>query len=470
MAEETYPKVYRLSDPLVIRPSALSLQVNDTTYYAKVKFGIQFCGYYIYVNATGYHIYEYKDEQLTTEWAGDSKQVVPTRTQESVKEELEREAKEWIDSLQEAILAERSGNEIKKAIDRLTWQLHYDITKSSTDFATQFEDEDFSDITIDNGEDIITVVDTVSEGTTTIISGNGSNGGLGQIASNIQTLDTNLSGNVGAIKTYIGDNLFSSSPSKQTVISTLDKVATNLKGDNDEYTISVALRERGELSVSGATTEQTQLEETSFNHISNDQLGAFGSTGKRTLFDTIGNYTANGNNTMFDAIGQTIDTAGTPTIYGQIKSTNNNVGHAGNPSDPTDPDTGLYVYATKTYDNIGHPKDPTDPSDTNTGVYAYVVPTKSTTDTINQNLGHLETSAGAGDATGVCFFSQTAASNTANIGNANRSGTLWYDVTHNAGSQKIDDLYTGMWGDGGSTNGFINGGPGDGTYYVKTQP
>lgn len=467
MSEEvTYPIVHRLAEPLLIRPSALSLQVNDTTYYAKVKFGIKFCGFYIYVNATGYHIYDYKDEQLTTEWAGDSKQVVPTRTEESVRQKLEQEAKEWIDSLEEAILEQRSGNEIKKAIDRLTWQMHHDITGSTTDFATQFEEEGFSDITIDElnvGADPGTIPDTISGGATTIITGENGNAGLSTIASNIGDLNTDLTGSSGAIKSYIGDKLYDAN-NQNTVVSKLNKIAVNLKDDNDTYTISVALREENELSVSGATQAQTQLEETNFNHISNDQLGAFGSTGRRTLFDTIGNYTSSNNNTMFDAIGQTIDTAGTSTIHGQLKTANNNVGHPGNPGDPTDPDTGLYVYATKTYDNIGHPKDPTDPSDTNTGVYAYVIPT-------NQNLGHLETSAGAGDATGVCFFAQAAAANSADAKSYSFSIKGVTDsMTSNSTISKVNGIHEGMWGDGGSTDGFINGGPGDGTYYVKTQP
>ena len=50
---QDYPKVYRTADPLLIRPCRLALQVDDTTYYAKVKFGNKFCGYYIYANATG---------------------------------------------------------------------------------------------------------------------------------------------------------------------------------------------------------------------------------------------------------------------------------------------------------------------------------------------------------------------------------------------------------------------------------
>lgn len=313
MEEQTYPIVHRIVDPLVIRPSRFALQVNDTTYYAKVKFGVQFCGFLVYISGIGYNFYEYKDEELTQRWSKTSKQSGQSISSTEVQRQLEEEAETWINNLQDAILALKSGSELKKAIDRLCWQMHYDLTQSDTDF-TQFED--FSDVEIDKTDSqhiVHTIYDTINSSATTIGTavGDGANviigsstdsNGLWLVSNSISTLNTALTdASTGAIKTQIGDKLVGSADT--CISSRLNKIATNIKGDSDTYTISVALRESSQSSVSGATYQQTQLELEHFTTISTNQLGAFGTGGNGTLYSTLG--------TASDA-----DTS--PTVFGKV--------------------------------------------------------------------------------------------------------------------------------------------------------
>ena len=455
---QDYPKVYRTADPLLIRPCRLALQVDDTTYYAKVKFGNKFCGYYIYANATGYHIYEYKDEQLTQDWSGDSTRPVPQISQQEVQEQLEQEAQEWLDALQEAIREHPSDNEIKKALDRLTYQLHYDATGSSTDFATQFHDEGFSVITIDKpstDNEFPTIPDTVStivgeEGTTgTPGTGTGIwsvsnnlnavNTELGNIKAKIGDFDTHLAGSSGAIKQYVGDVLYNAS-STLTVCGYLNKIATNLRADDSgnyqEYTISRALREyvpgasSQEKSVSGATKEQTDLEQQSFNEISVNQLGAFGegdsgAAGHRTLYATLGEYTQANKDNLSQAVGLTIDTSSSSTLTGTAKKIDETL------------------------------------TDANNGLVAKVSSTKSVVDTIDANVGHPQI--GADPATGIYWATHNTNANVDSI------KTTTDSITNNNIVAKINNMNDMMFGSNGYS-GFVathNNGQYS-TYYVKS--
>ena len=349
------PIVHRTSDPLVIRTSDTSLLVNDTTYNVVVKCGNLFCGFYVYMTGHGYPVYKYKDEDLTSSLRGSGSEA-------TICSQLEMYAKGWVDELEEAILSHRSDNELKKAIDRLTWQLHYDITESNTDFVEMFPD--FSDISIDkSGYTIYSTVTTsatnlgnaVGEGANVIIGDSTSGAGIWSVSntisgmsnsvcgkldtmsSNISTLDSNLNGSSGSIKTYIGNIIYSSGDTGSTpttLCGYINKVATNLRADADgsyqEYTISKALREyvpgasSQEKSVSGATKDQTDLEQRSFTEISVHQLGAFGEgetgdTGHRTLYATLGEYTQSNKNDLSQAVGTTADTSSSTTLTGTAK-------------------------------------------------------------------------------------------------------------------------------------------------------
>ena len=451
---QDYPKVYRTADPLLIRPCRLALQVDDTTYYAKVKFGNKFCGYYIYANATGYHIYEYKDEQLTQDWSGDSTRPVPQVSQQEVQEQLEQEAQEWLDALQEAIREHPSDNEIKKALDRLTYQLHYDATGSSTDFATQFHDEGFSVITIDKpseGNEFPTIPDTVStivgeEGTAgTPGTGTGIwsvsnnlnavNNELGNIKTKIGDFDTHLAGSSGAIKQYVGNVLYNAS-STSTVCGYLNKIATNLKADDSgtyqEYTISRALREyvpgasSQEKSVSGATKEQTDLEQRSFNEISVSQLGAFGegdsgAAGHRTLYQALGIYAQDNNNDLSQAIGKTTDDSTGSSLTSRVIKVSETLG------------------------------------DSNGGLVKAVNDASGTISTVNSKIG-------TPDNANWTLFSYEHTNKTT-VDAIKTSTDKLYCARGNIGNL-VNDMYNGMWGNGSNITGFIAD-TGIGTYYVK---
>lgn len=351
-----YPIVHRVSDPLMIRTSRFALQINDTIYWAKIKFGNSFCGFYGFVTGSSEHFYEYKDEELTESWSQSSRSRTPTVSERTVKETLEQAAQDWLDKIENALLEQKPDNAIKKAIDRLCWQLHYDLTASDTDF-TQFDD--FADVSIDMAANTIyntvttlatTLGNAIGDGADVIIGDSTSGAGIWSVSNtisgmstsvcgkldtmsnNISTLDSNLNGSSGSIKTYIGDVIYSSGDTGSTpttLCGYINKVATNLRADDSgnyqEYTISRALREyvpgasSQEKSVSGATKDQTDLEQEHFETISQDQLGAFGETGNRTLFATIGSYATDGNNTMSQAIGQTNEDENSSSLTGRVE-------------------------------------------------------------------------------------------------------------------------------------------------------
>lgn len=438
-----YPTVIRTADPLLIRLSEHSLQVSDTIYRATIKFGIKYCGFYVYQNCTGYPVYMKKDDALTDNWARSSNtSVSELKTQEEIKKALEKEAKDWIDALEEAIATKRSDNEIKKALDRLCWQLHYDITESQTDFIEEFPD--FSDVSIDKQGStlpgmVTDIQTTLSDGVDSITGDSvGTHGSLyslshaietmdtnvcsnlGNVNSSIQNLDNNLSGESGSISKYIGDNLCkvdSGVVVENTVVGMIKKVATNLKSDLDAYTISKALRDSGESSVSGSVYQQTQLEQQHFTEISVNQLGAFGTgesggTGHRTLYNTLGRYTDSTSNTLSDAIGLTTDDASINSLTGRVVSVSNTLG---------DSNGGLVKAVDEAKENISD--------------------VKSITETTK-----------------------------ARIGTTNDSNTLWYDVLHNSAKDSMVDDVTFMkqlmYGDGATYNGYVD--TGSNTYFVKT--
>jgi hypothetical protein len=247
--DSDYPAVIKVSEPLLIRYNKKSLLVNDTNFYVKIKYGLGFTGFYIYSSGLGTEIATVKRDDLKPKSGG------TTKTDEKILKELEDGAAELLDILEARIATAVNDNAIKRAIDRLTWQQHYDITQSKTDFVTAFEDEGFSDdMTIDTDEAALTEQNSV-----------------------------------------------------RTVWYSVNKVATNLRSDDKddqghfvEYTISKALRDKEDRGVYGSEVRsvscsvklQTDLEEQKFVEISDTKLGNFGGDAGnnekyRTLFDSM---------------------------------------------------------------------------------------------------------------------------------------------------------------------------------------
>lgn len=451
--DTTYPIVHRLSDPLVIRPCELALQVNDTTYYAKIKFGISFCGFLVYANPTGYPVYTCIDEDLTKRWAGDSKSATPSITETYVEEYLNQKAKEWIDSLEQAILEHRSDNEIKKAIDRLLWQLHYDITQSDTDFVETFPD--FSDIDIDKPNNTLynTITESadilgtaVGDGAEVIIGNPTDNSGIWSVSNNISsvgnslssalntlttsigTLDNNLSGSNGSIKKYIGEVLYKQDD-ENTVCNRLNKVATNIKGDSDTYTISVALRESGQSSVSQAVHDQTTMEQQRFTTL-DESVG--------DVKESIGNKTTN-NSLWYDVLHNSGTKSATETVD------NDSIAH----------DT---EFVKELMYGDGGTKGGYVTWDQSSSTYRVKSDNASEISTISQTVSHINSNLGT---------------------DANHSGTVWYDLLHNVGTgvatanietnslaNRVQFMRELMFGDGATYNGYVE--RGSNTYYVKT--
>lgn len=376
--DNSYPAVVRTADPLLIRFSKTSLLVNSNNFWIKVKRGLAFTGFVIYTSGLGTPISEIALDTASTITTDDGKTVYQKASDWS-DGDLERKAKEILDTLEARIAITESSNEIKKAIDRLCWQIHYDITDSEEGKNAMIEDG-MSDVSIaTQGTTIKTdfnnvVSEMVSGTASTTFQLSGVEDQLSYINNAIGTTLTNKMGEInttisGTLNTTIQKiSLSLTGNTEHTVYESIDKVATNLRG-NGEYTISKALRETNDSSVSGATYQQTQLEQEHFTEISVNQLGTLGVThGNRSLFESLGEYANiddpnthesyptlysditdisehkignpkfgdtstifdkignqddnSGKNTIFGRIGNDGDVSGTATIFGYIKQVN----------------------------------------------------------------------------------------------------------------------------------------------------
>lgn len=361
-----YPHVARTADPLLVRPDALSLMVADTVYHARVKLGLGCKGYYIYASGLGTAVYENvytSDGEFNIEFGTNDS----TPDSDAIKA-IKEKAKEWLDELEVAIASHPSDNSIKKAIDRLCWQMHYDITESHLNFPEAFSDNDFADVKIDRYpldstyfdgctlkttiSDIAGVEHSVTEGGTTIIN----QGYFSDASDRIQAFDDHMTKNAydtdsdGAMKklqTIIED--FDKHLNKGAWDSSngsLNKIATKLVPDGNDYysiseclrdkqtingttTFSIArsLREGSEDSVSQATHDQTELEEQRFTDIDNT-LGDPSDSTASTIFGSISSNSSTINGNISDA--QTAlsgDISGAESsINGNISGVNNTVG------------------------------------------------------------------------------------------------------------------------------------------------
>lgn len=339
-----YPNVIRVADPLLIRVDELSLLVDNTSFWAKIKYGIQCKGFFIYVSGISMPIHEetFSDEKSSS--SGSSAGGVKIITTERVgsKIDVEKKAKEWMDDLEEKIATSKSDNEIKRALDRMCWQLHYDITQSDTDFVTAFADQGFSDtIGIDYkqiGSSVPTncypaaylypVRETAMDSAHEITGQSGSGGGYGSlydISAKIGTLDSNMNVGSGTLVTLntnmvtLNGNIKGSGDT-YTVCGAMTKIATNLRETNDEYTISKALRDNSsEESVSGQLKLQT-------TEITNG-LGSSGAI--NTSLSSISGTTSD----IKNAVGTTYTTDG--TLISNLKNTITRIGNTSDTNSTT---------------------------------------------------------------------------------------------------------------------------------------
>lgn len=271
----SYPRVTKLTEPLLVRPDRLSLLVNDTMFYAKIKLGMAAKGFLIYVSGLGIPIYDNTKSgnskvDLYTEYG-----IGRGMTETAEYNAILSKAKKWLDDLEIEIADQVNDNPIKAAIDRLNWQQHYDTTGSNTDFVEEFKENDFAEVNIDwrnidhgSGVEVDTIPVTVENAVETItgvdpdIPGPSPRGTLWTVTNQIKKLDDNMNkigvDNTAGTLYYIGDALLNRSLSTQKSVymglqdvkTQTGKVATNLKADNDTYTISKALREQTDDSVS----------------------------------------------------------------------------------------------------------------------------------------------------------------------------------------------------------------------------
>ena len=261
-----YPHVARIADPLLVRVDQLSLMVSDVVYHARIKLGLGGKGFYIYASGLGTAVYENmfmhdkNDVKFNAEFG-----VSSNDTDESILSKIAEKAEDWLDALEVAIASKQSDNPIKKAIDRLCWQLHYDITESHANFPVMFKSDDFSDVKIDrypidNVEwwdgctlkssisDIAGVthkdVEYVDPQTQEIIHKIeiDNKGYLNASAENLKNLDTNLNDSqTGSItKMTLAIGTFDTNATNK-----LGSIATKLVPDgNNYYSISECLRDK----------------------------------------------------------------------------------------------------------------------------------------------------------------------------------------------------------------------------------
>lgn len=318
----SYPVVVTTSDPMLIRFDEMSLLVNDTNFWAKIKTGIKWSGFMIYVSGISTPVYECKmSEDVVTQ----QEVQVPggntayyRRTQKSSESYIRSVAKEWLDVLEATIATTNADNGIKKAIDRLNWQLHYDITKTNTTDDYAIENYDLS-----QGIKIDRPVPFTGSGTQP----------THEVGYSV------VDSTQYVTKCLCSPNQVTMYDSTVIPAGALVTLYTRLAGVN-EYSISRCLRDKDDTSyyrpddpvksVACEITQQTYLESAEFTEISVNQLGRFGSTYKtgvynnKTLFDALGDYGKGADPIDDRAVSSDLGTYGDSvsdrTLFGQVGS------------------------------------------------------------------------------------------------------------------------------------------------------
>lgn len=357
-----YPYVAKASDPLVVRVSECSLLVGNSHFYAKIKTGIEYKGYMIYVSGIPTPIMEKK--------FSDSNKIGTNgvKVQSWTASTISNEAKLWLDKLEIALAENASSDTVTKSIDTLCWQLHYDMTKTTGSPPSYFDNTiatsiDKTNTLKDYNEDVVDSITVMDE-----------------------NFNDSTDGTLIALKT------------------STEKVATNIKADNDTYTISKALRDSttSDDSVAHSVKDQTTTISNSFSDVegrigqSTDSASAATLNGKLKKIDTL--------------IGASGDT-GTSTLFGYSNTINSNVGSGG---------SSISSVAT-TVNNIA----------TRLGSNS------STSGTVWYDILH---NAGTKQK-GVVVESDSPIAWTRDkilekVGDASTSNTLWYDVLHNPGTKE----------------------------------
>lgn len=271
-----YPHVARVADPLLVRVDQLSLMVADVVYHARIKLGLGGKGFYIYASGLGTAIYENmfmhdkNDVKFNAEFG-----VISNDTDEDITSKIAEKAEDWLDALEVAIASKQSDNPIKKAIDRMCWQLHYDITESHANFPVMFKSDDFSDVKIDrypidNVEwwDGYTLKSTISDAAGVVRENDQPSshtiiekGYFSDSAQNLKDLDDHLNagayndteGSIKKLDDHFNDSQTGSITKMTNAIGTFDtnattklgSIATKLVPDDDNYySISECLRDK----------------------------------------------------------------------------------------------------------------------------------------------------------------------------------------------------------------------------------
>lgn len=404
VASDSYPHVAKISDPLLVRLDALSLQVGDSVYHAKIKYGNAFKGYNIYVSGTNMPIVEINiDETVLNKRTAEECHLSSTsiKTSESQRKNVIKYvyAKVWIDELEEAIANAKGSSEIKQAIDRLNWQMHYDTTESDVILPSVLDN--FSDVDIDTSggthiptmaEDLNTKIQDVGDQITGSSSGSGGkslsdladgmsdiNSSIGNVNTTIVnvnttlgTMDSNMNGTTGTL-VKLRRSISDDSMNENSIYEALRGSSSGVGYSN--FSVVTALREADDTySVSGATEARTTMENNEFDDIEG-RLGEPG-TGN-SIWGTV--YNMNGNSATQST-----------TLWTHASTVDSNVG--------TVPSGGKTVV-----ERLGNPGGSDD--------------IWGTVNTINGNVGSRGNSGSVLD----------------RIGTPDQSGTVWYDVLNNPG-------------------------------------
>ena len=428
-----YPAVVRTTDPLLIRISPVSLLVDNTNFYAKIKIGLAFNGYYIYSSGLGTPIAEVNLDSttVTEQTTQDGTQINKVKTWSE--DTVEKMAKDFLDHLEARIAIMPSTNAIKEAIDRFCWQMHYDITKTARITPPEYFAEN---IVIDRVDPSGQIPDAQHpESQIETFKGYTMYNSIIKIASNIKDDDLDTYTLSRALREDEKDN-------NNNIVKYSHSVAISLREDTDDDKQS---------SVSQAVHDQTDLEAEQFDDISNNKLGDFGSGGEgasayihKTLYGAIGAYAetddytqtvTNGVEIVSNKIGGYSGDGTGATIYKSL----------GAVADYASGKTNVFGRLYEINDNVS-----------DVGVDVGLVSNKlgnfTASDTLASRVG---TSGDTESATSLFGKIAGVKGDTNCIGrDATTSSKLWYDVLHYSGTQdagsfspnsmmgKVNTIYT----------------------------
>ena len=293
-----YPVVVYKQDPLIVRVNALSLVVGSTSFYAKIKIGTMYNGFYVYSSALGEPIAKISSSATN-------------RSETALKSMISEEAAVWMDSLQNSFV-ESTGQKnlvelLETVIENAETGAEIRIDATDTDVAEALNNLN-SKFIYGDVESGTTVAEYSKQLNEKFINTNDSNK---TIVDYMKSLDDKLTYNSKSIAEYLS--------SIDENIKTIAKALSEVGSDKENFAkvIAKAVQE-------GLSSMVTQMNAMNVSITSvKDTIGTKDDENTTTLFGTVNTAKSTTDNINTN-VGSTSD-SGTSTLCGIANTIKGNV-------------------------------------------------------------------------------------------------------------------------------------------------